>query len=390
MTIFSVTNATQLQTALGTAIGGDTIVLASGNYGNVSIYNRNYASTVTIQTGNWTNRAHLDGLFVSNSKNITFKGLDLGRTLNAGETPEQTQLNWVRDSSNIRLNAVQIHGSRDDDPTNDGVGMVVTRVSGFRVDYSNFSELFRGIYVQQSSNSTILSNAFETIRSDGVVAAANNGMLIDGNSMTDFRPVLGDHADGIQFWNTSQTVGSSNVTIRNNVIAPGQFSGVEGEGVQGIFVWDPGTLGYKNFVIQNNLVYSHGAWNGISVNGVAGAQIVGNTLLSQSGDNKNLWVRAENSSSVTIRGNLVEDVLLKNVTGLIDSGNIDLSNTPALRSLIPNLDAPEMLGQLITPGYGFQLPAATNSAAYAELMADASASYTPRFGLNLEAFTALP
>lgn len=303
MTIYSVTNATQLQTALGKAVGGDTIVLAAGDYGNVSIYNRNYASTVTIQTGNWTNRAHLDGLFVSKSSNITFKGLDLGRELVAGEAPEATQLNWIRDSSNIRLNAVSIHGSLDDDPTNDGVGMVVTRVTGFRVDYSNFSELFRGIYVQQSSNSTVLSNSFDVIRSDGIVAAANNGMLIDGNSFTDFRPVLGDHADGIQFWNTSQTVGSSNVTIRNNVIAPGQFSGVEGEGVQGIFVWDPGSLGYKNFVIQNNLIYTHGAWNGIAATGVTGLQITGNTLLSQSDDNKNVWIRAENSSSVLLKNN---------------------------------------------------------------------------------------
>ena len=390
MTIFSVTNAAQLQTAFASAIGGDTVVLAAGNYGNVSIHNRNYASNVTVQTGNWTNRAHLDGLFVSNSKNITFKGLDLGRALKVGETPEQTQLNWVRDSSNIRLSSVQIHGSRDDDPTNDGIGMVVTRVTGFRADYSSFSELFRGIYVQQSSNSTILSNKFETIRSDGLVAAANNGMLIDANSMTDFRPVLGDHADGIQFWNTSQTVGSSNVTIRNNVIAPGRFGGAEGEGVQGIFVWDPGTLGYKNFVIQNNLIYSHGAWNGIAVNGVAGAQITGNTLLSQSYDTKNVWLRAENSSSVTLKGNLVEDVLLKNLTGLIDTGNIDLSNTPGLRSLIPNVDAPGTLSQLITPGTGFQLPAATNSASYAALMADASDFYTPRLGINLDTFVALP
>ena len=307
MAIINVTNAAQLQTALSAAVGGDTIMLAAGNYGNVSIYNRNYATNVTLQASSWSNRAHMDGLFVSKSSNLTFKGLDLGRALNAGESKEFTQLNWIRDSSNIRLNGVQIHGSRDNDPTNDGVGLVVSAVTGFRADYSNFSELFRGIFVQASTNTNLISNSFKTIRSDGILAAGDNGMMIDGNSMTDFRPIAGDHADGIQFWNTGQTIGSSNVTIRNNVIAPGATSGEGVGGVQGIFVWDPGTLGYKNFNIQNNLIYSHSAWNGLTVNGLHGGQITGNTLISQSGDPEYLWIRAENSSSLTLKGNVAED-----------------------------------------------------------------------------------
>jgi hypothetical protein len=42
MSIYNVTNATQLQSALSKAVGGDRIVLAAGNYGNVNINNRNY------------------------------------------------------------------------------------------------------------------------------------------------------------------------------------------------------------------------------------------------------------------------------------------------------------------------------------------------------------
>lgn len=394
MTLHRVANSTQLQTALAKAVGGDSILLAPGNYGKVSIYNRNYASNVTIQTASTADRAHLDGLFVSNSKNLTFSGLDLGRGVAPGEVAVSTQLNWVRDSSNIRFTGVEIHGSEDNNPANDGMGMVATRVTGFRMDNSTFSELYRGLFVQQSSNAQILSNSFETIRSDGFMGAALNGATIADNSFTDFRPILGDHADAIQFWNTSQTVGSSNVTIRGNVIAPGQFGTVEVGNVQGIWIADPLTYGYKNFNISNNLIYTHGVWNGMGLYGGTTFTVANNTLLSQSGDREYVWMRAENMSGLTLKNNVAEDIILKNVTGLIQSNNIDLSNTPSFRSLIPDVDTPATLRDLIVTGAGFQAPTVTNTAAAATLSADAAPFYELQTAASrlmmMDAFVALP
>lgn len=392
MTIYNVSNATQLQAALGKAIGGDRIVLASGDYGSVNISGRNYASTVTIQAQNFTNRAHLDGLFVDKSSNLTFSGLDVGRAVPAGQTPEWTQLNYVYDSSNIRMNGVQFHGSVDGNVANDGVGLVVTRVNGFTADYSTFHDLYRGAYVQQSTNVTIRSNSFDNIRSDGLTFGADRNVVIDGNSFTNFHPVLGDHADGIQFWNTSQTSGSANVTIRNNVIAPGQFSGVEGTGVQGIWISDAGPYGYQNFVIQNNLIYTHGAWNGIGVSGGSNFQILGNTLLSQSGDNKSVWIRGEDMTSLVIKDNVAEDIMLRNVNGLIQTHNIDLSEAPALRGLIPNVDHPRTLLDLSVAGYGYHLPPSSTSAAATTVLGDASQFFSPQHAsaMMFDHFTALP
>jgi hypothetical protein len=368
------------------------ISLAAGSYGKVSVSSRNYASNVTIKAASATDPAHLDGLFVSKSSNISFSGLDLGRAAPA-DNPSWIQLNWIKDSSNIHLKNVHVHGSGDDDPTNDGIGVFIGRSTGVKVENSTFSDLYRGVAIQQSNATTVLSNYFETIRSDGVVAAAVNGLIVDGNSFTDFQPVLGDHADGIQLWNTGQTVGSSNVTIRNNVIAPGPFNGVEAQGVQGIFISNPGTLGYKNVNIQNNLIYTHGAWNGIMARGVSDLKIVKNTLLSQDDDSQEVWIRAEDSNTVTIQGNVAEDMALKNLTALVQSSNIDLSVTPTKRDLIPDPESPDTLKDLIIASYGFQLPAST-TAAYATAVGDASDFYAPLTmtvaGFNLESFLALP
>jgi len=390
MAVYNVTNAQQLQSALGLAIGGDRIVLAPGDYGSVSITGRNYASMVTIQTSTPSNPAHLDGLFVSRSSNLTFTGLDLGRGLADGESWKTSHLNTVKDSSNIRFAGVNIHGSLDNNPANDGSGLTVTRVDGFRIDMSSFSELFRGLNIQQSSRVTVLNNSFETMRSDGITVAAAQNILIDRNSFTDFRPITGDHADAIQFWNTGQTVGSSSVTIRNNVIAPGSAD----YAVQGIFMSDPLSFGYKSVQINNNLIYMHGAWHGINVDGANGISVTGNTVVSHSTDEKSAWIRLGDTTKATLSGNITDDVLLTNVTGLTQSNNIDFSLNPAQRALIPALDQPAQLTDLIVSGVGFQIPAGS-SAAVTTLTEQASAflgtaPLRSALEAQFDAFVALP
>lgn len=353
MAMFNVTNSTQLQQALASAAGGDRIILASGNYGSVSISGRNYASNVTIQAASNANPAHFDGLVINASKNITIAGLDIGRTLGVNE-PTYTTLNAVYSSTNIKMTGVNFHGSLDNDPGNDGVGLQLTGVNGFQITNSKFSELYRGIAVQQSANVNIQSNDFRVIRSDGLVVAATDGITIDKNYFTDFRPVLPDHADAIQFWNTGQSKGSSNITIKNNVQFQPTFSGVEGTGVQGIFISDPLSYGYKNVLIQNNLLYSNGAYNGLTVVGGTGVQILGNTVVSQSTDDKQFWIRLEENNGVQLRGNVTENILYNANTNVQDLGNINLANTPGLRSLLPNTNTPSSYADLITANNGYQ------------------------------------
>ncbi|GAO38655.1 hypothetical protein SCH01S_17_00090 [Sphingomonas changbaiensis NBRC 104936] len=354
MTIFNVSNSTQLQSALGSATGGDTIVLADGDYGKVNVYTRNYASTVTIEAAT-PGGAHLDGLFVANATNISFAGLDVGRALGATE-PDYTQLSSVSNSSNITMSHITVHGSLDNDPANDGMGMMVRNVAGFSISDSTFGDLYRGIVLQNNTNATVQNNTIKTIRSDGIISIANDGITIAGNHIGEFHPKLGDHADAIQFWNTGQTKGQTDITVKDNVIYQSYFSGIDQTGVQGIFMSDPLSYGYKNVLIQNNLLYSNDAYNGIFVNGATGAQIIGNTVLSHSSDSKLFWIDVLNSDQVSLQDNLTDRIITSNVTNFAQSGNVDFSVNAGARAMLPNLANPAGVEDLVASGVGYHLP----------------------------------
>ncbi len=353
MALYNVTNATQLQSALSQAAGGDKIMLAAGNYGSVTISNKNYASQVTIAAAPGAGQVHLDGLFVSSSKNLSFAGLDLGRPLTIGQA-EWQQLNWVRNSTNIKMDDMTVHGSIDGDPTNDGVGISVSDTAGFSITNSSFEELFRGVALQRSSNVTVRGNNIENMRSDGIVVAAVDGLVVDNNRFADFRPILPDHADFIQFWNTGMTKGSSNITIKNNVMMQEFFSGVSQTGVQGIFMGDPLAYGYKNVLIQNNVLWSSDAYHGIAVNGGEGVQIVNNTVVSKSNDGEQFWILVENTNAVTVQGNVTDNLIMRDVTRAHQSNNINFAVTPGSRSLLPDLNAAQSELDLLISGTGFR------------------------------------
>jgi hypothetical protein len=355
MTIFNVSSAAQLNAAIAGAAGGDRIVLADGDYGRLSITNRSFDAAVTIEAANPGAGAHLDGLSIINSKNLSLVGLDVGRALNAGE-PDFTPLNAIGSSSNIKLSQMTIHGSSDGDPSNDGMGLTVRNVSGFSISDSSFSDLYRGIIVQQCTNTSVQNNDITLIRSDGIISIANDGLSIQGNRIGEFHPRLGDHADAIQFWNTGQTQGQSNITIKDNVLFQSYFSGVEQTGVQGIFISDPLSYGYQNILIQNNALYSNDAYHGIFLNGATGVQILDNTVVSKSTDGKMFWIDVLNSTDVSVQNNITDRIITSNLTNYFQSGNTDFLANPSARANLPNLANPTNLHDLIAAGSGYEVP----------------------------------
>lgn len=349
MTTFNVTNNTQLQSALTSARGGDTIVLAAGNYGKSYISNRDYSSTVTIKSATPL-KAHFDYLQVSGSSNLRLEGLDVGHKLSATES-QSTHYARVTNSDHIKMVGMAFHGSLDNNPANDGIGLNVTGTTHFQLTGSSFRDLYRGAFIQQASDVTVASNSFQMIRTDGLNFGAVNGAVIDKNTFTNFHPAVGDHADAIQFWLVNQPYGSSNISITNNVIMQGT-----GTGVQGIFMSDPMSYGYKNVLIQNNLVYGNDQYHGIYLNGVNGAQVIGNTLLSASNDSKRMWINLYKGSNFVVKDNLADSIEVKSgATGVTMSHNANLMYDGGMRSQIPDLNSPTSAKDLIISNYGYQL-----------------------------------
>lgn len=335
MAIINVSTASQLTSALTSARGGDTIRLAAGDYDNVSIQNFRPTSRVTLISADAANPAHFDTLTVRSSQNLTFKNLDIGRGLAAGEA-EHTQLTQVRDSSTIVFDSNLIHGSLDGNPQNDGDGLFVEGVTGLTVTNNIFKELGRGTVVSTITNLQVSGNKFLDLRSDALDADDSRNILIEDNLFKGFYPQGSDHPDAIQFHNLGATEWMENITIRNNMLLPGGTGSP-----QGIWISDPGTTGFRNLLIENNLLWGQGLYNGIGLSGVQNAKVIGNTVLSPTSDDKLMWIRVGASANIDLIHNVAEEYVIQGgVTNLRQEGNINLRTSPAYRGLMANPENP--------------------------------------------------
>lgn len=386
--IYNVATAAELTTALGRAAAGDTIRLAAGNYGTFTMRDRRYAGTVTIEAADPANPAAFDGLTVRNCANVKLVGLDLGR----GITPTEfdfMNLNVIRDSENITLSGVRVHGSLDNNPQNDARGLQVVGTRGVLIEDSVFTELNRALLMGGNSNVVVRNNEFKTIRSDGINLASTDGLVISGNKFSDFRPIATDHSDAIQFGNTGQTMGVKNVTIEDNEILITNGEGGEFTGTQGIFISDPLQFGYDNILIRNNVIYSNGAFHGINVDGARQLMILNNTVLSQRTDSKDFWIRIGGSDGVVLDGNIADTFVFANVTRLFQGENTNLRLFPHLANQIPNINSPDQITDLFVPGQGFVTDSVTAQAPVSGALASAlSGSISP--SQSQQAFKPVP
>ncbi len=354
MAVINVTNSAELTAALTAARGGDTISLAGGNYGDVSIRDYRPTATVTIKSADLDNPARFETLIIRTSQSLTFQGLDIGRGLRAGE-PDYTQLTTVRDSTKIVFDGNFIHGSLDGNPQNDGLGIFVDVGSGLTLTNNTFKELHRGVVITEVNNLYVANNRFFDLRSDGLNVTGSKQVLIEGNQFKGFFPVSYDHPDAIQFHNLGTTEWTENVTIRNNMLLPGGT----GNGPQGVWISDPGTTGFRNFTIENNLLWGKGLYNGIGLNGVTGARVAGNTVLSPTDDTKSMWIRLRLSSDIDLINNVSDDVIIESTaTNVRQTNNINLRTSPAFRAMMADAENPEHWGDVLLPNVGASVPLA--------------------------------
>jgi parallel beta-helix repeat protein len=247
----------------------------------------------------------------------------------------------------------------DGNPQNDGVLLAVRGCNGITLSGCEFTEGYRGVAFDTSSNVTIANNNVHLMRCDGFDLASVQNVVIQGNHIGGFLPVAGDHPDAIQFWTTNQTVGSSHITISDNVIKPPM-----GAGNQGIFMSDEvGTLPYQDVTITNNLLYSNGGeWHGIYANHFIGATISNNTVVSTTTDTMKYWIDIVNSQNLDVISNVTDRIITSNSTDIRFADNIDFTLTPSATALISNLDLGYLTTEsdLLVSGHGYQ-PSASQS-----------------------------
>ena len=319
--VINVATSAQLVAAIATVKGGETILLAAGDYGTVNIKSKIMTSDVTIKSADATHDAVFANIRIDKSSGFVFNDVDVHRPLAAGEK-DFVQAAYVSGSSHIGFVGVDFTGSMDGNAGNDGVALRIDGGTDIVVADSTFEQWNNAAVFSQLDRLTVVGNSVTAVR-EGFDFVAVHDITIAQNKFTAFSQNATDHADAIQFWNTGANEASSHVAIRDNVMLFGASGGV-----QGIFIRaENPAFRYSDFTIENNL-YNGDARHGITMGGTDGGVIRGNTVTSAPGGMLEAGINVSGSSNVTVDHN-VAPLLLDGggQTGVVWTANIDLWDT---------------------------------------------------------------
>jgi hypothetical protein len=390
VTTISVSSASQLSSALASAHAGDVISLSAGNYGDVSISGKTFASDLTITSADPAHAAMIRSLDVENSAGIHLNNLNVNFTPTAA-TMSYTSAVTINGSHGITITGgvmtggVALNGvaqtATAQDATGNVIGLATGRAitiqnsSGVKVSGTNISHFDRGVILVDSTATTLDGNNIHDLRRTAIAGTGNN-LTIENNNLHDAHPwkfgdtaSQGDHADFIALWtDAGQTTASDNIVIRGNIMAQGAGTPILGMWMQG------NTAGFTNVTISGNAI-EIGNNQGIALKDVSGGSITNNTLVEQAGGTaapviflqsgaKNIDVSGNLSLSVVDQnsgatGNTVHDNTVVQNTSSTSGGYCDANLVSKLSGLTPDqiystvehgitVGAPALVGPAVT------------------------------------------
>jgi hypothetical protein len=327
---YSSTSSTIPLSPTGTVHPGDTILLMSGSYGDISLVGVNndfitvqaapgqspLLKTLTVQgASKWvfhglkvqSLRNNFQSLvtisthgFLGPVHNIIFDGNTVS---SADDVSAWSAATWLSSARQVGINMDESAGATRD---SDCVTITNNRVSNiiFGIEF--------GI-----DHSLLANNKIDNFGGDGVDYAASN-ILLSHNRITNARYLDGTHPDGMQGaigrLNPASLPGYSNVTIDGNtVIRQTDPSLAFPNGLQGIDAFDGN---WTNLTVTNNVVITN-AYAGMSFGSVHGGLIANNTVMYDNSTVKTAGVAASTFSRIIVQSSTHEgaptnDVLVEN------------------------------------------------------------------------------
>lgn len=292
-------NLEELYAALDVATGGETIKLASGNYGDISISPKTlsnsegvYGSQVMITSLDISAPAVFNSVMVYGGQHITFDNLYFEFVPGDGDvtnTKTFVTQGWAPDSRSAEYITVQNSKFVGNPVTEEfggnpldhidvkehggnviglstGQAINIRGSSNVTIDNNEITGFFRGAVFSESDKINVTNNYIHDLRMDGLNFAEVTNVLIENNEIKDMNPWRhkdavgkGDHGDLIQFWTASTDAPSENIIIRGNLLHVS-----EGDASQSIFMRnelvDNGKAGeemfYQNILIEDNVIYN--------------------------------------------------------------------------------------------------------------------------------------
>jgi len=328
-----------LNKALERAQGGETFLLAPGDYARIAITDRTFASPVTIASQSADRRAKVMALTVRRSTGLIFRDLEFVAA------PGRTGSHSIFNARNVRFENLFVHGSLDNDPSNDPAPFLLRDSHNVVVANSMFQELHNGLGFMGGSNLRITGNVFFRMRTDGIRGGGVSNIRIDNNLCTGFQPIENDHPDCIQFWTTNTTSRAENIVVERNVSLRG-----DGKMTQGIFIRDTENLPFKNVSVRYNLLIGN-QWHGIYVDGAEGVELRGNQVAPFT-DHRS-WILVKNSRNVDLVDNSAPQTVLQNNQAVNErGGRKNAAVTDGGRSVLQNWHSsyapPETISRALT------------------------------------------
>ncbi len=329
----TVSDAAGLRDALREAQGGETIALAPGDYGTLTLSGLAPSAPVTLRSAEPSDPARLSGMTLRGVSKLRLEGLVLDYAYEPGTRPTGARPFQILGGSDIAIvdstfegDMASGTGSAADDGYAAGTGLFARWTRGLEIRGSLFTGWFRAAVLREIDDLAVVGNRITDIRSDGLDLVAVQRALVEGNEIGAFRrsPESGDHADMIQFWTNKTDRPSTDVTIRGNVLHAG-----DGDATQSIFMRneevDRGRAGpemfYRDITIEDNVI-ANAHLHGITVGEADGLTIRRNTLARVPAAVRAKQARTRALSVPTIRiSPRSRDVVVEdNVTGPLRAG----------------------------------------------------------------------
>jgi hypothetical protein len=269
----AVSGARALEAAIARAAPGDTILLAPGSYGALTIGPRRGAGAITIAAAAAADPPVFRSIFLRDADGVALKNLVVA--FGPAADPRADRAVEIRRSSDIRLEGVRIASAADADPGNDANGLIIRDSRSVAVLGAVLADVFRGVVVQDSDDVSIAGSAFARIGSDGVAARGAVDLTISNNSFTDFTPAdpVKWHPDAIQLWSRGAERANARIIIRGNSIRRGH-----GAPTQGVFIKSP-EIASRDILIEDNRI-EQSMGQGIFVQNGASVTIRNNVLVA--------------------------------------------------------------------------------------------------------------
>jgi len=324
-----VSNTTELQNAINSVQGGDTILLNSGIYNGLTISSLNNSSVVIIKANTGATPV-LSSVNIQNSSYWNLKGVVVKpRYTNGADGNTAVKLNGqylVFENSTINY-ADDISGWTASNwlaRTGNGISMGGTHLT---IHNNTITNVDHGIH-GDATDSLVSGNRIINFRGDGIRGLGDR-MVYQYNTIKNAYAVDGNHDDGIQSWSVGGGgVGTGvvrDVVLRGNTII--NFENPDQplkSALQGIGLFDGM---YENWVIENNIIITN-HWHGITMAGAQDSRVVNNTVLDANMVSPGPpWVRISDhkdgthSSGVIVRNNLSTDFSLG--AGVTSDHNIE-------------------------------------------------------------------